>query len=1745
MKILILPPKAEGWDQTMYSRKLSASVLAVLMSSAAFALISWDVEGEAGSGDGWGYSWTDSNAPDPMVVFDWLEISSTGTDVGFYGADNVYLGPFPLGFDFTFYGQAYTEFYISCNGFVSFGSGASNSYNYPIPYQYDSTNNIVAPFWDDLVVDDWPYNSGAVYYETIGTTPNSQLVVEYYQVSRDYYYNLMTFEIILNETGEIWFQYLSMNGETGSSSSVGIENDDGTMGNAYSYNQPTISDGLAVLFEEGIIGFGPDQSQMSGWDSSVQYSLTLRNGQAITDSFEIEVDYTYMGWGVELYDDSYVLLADSNLNGIPDTGDLAPGEITQIFAVVTIPAVPVDQNETTTLLASSYADNTVNDTATLTTRASQAILSPPHSDYGYDSDLDGDNDSLVVDIVVESISGGYLSVFAYLYDYGLSEYIASGWGSASAPLGTSMISLYFDGEDIHGSMIDGPYQVYFWLYDRDGYAIDSATHETSAYLYSDFDEPVAMFAPPHDDYGRDDDSNGMYDFLVVNVSLQVYEAGYYTVEADLEDSFWGSWISYQEYSEYLDAGAHVVQILFPAGEVNESALDDTCEVYMTLYLNNSTWVANEYYTTDHYVYTDFEGLPVEFLPPHDDYAEDTDSDGYYNNLVVTIYIECYETGLYDLTVWVYDPWGYFMRDIHETVSMDSGTTYEHVIMLTSDEIRSLGRSGYYYFDLYLYDNGTAVEYDYDYYTTDQYYWYDDFDPVGAYFDSVDDFGRDTDSDGRYNEIVVTLSLYPLSTGYFELEVDIYDYYYYWMNSIEALVYMEEGVFFEYEVVIDGYDFISNGVQGYMYLEMYVNDETGTYNYDDYWDYTSYYYFDDFDPIGAFFESPHDDYGRDDDADGLYDYLVFTIYVNASTSGYYDLEVDVWDYWGYYDNYWMELYLPADTVTSVEIEIDSYSIWRNGVSGYWYLDLYVYDHVTSTMYDSDYHDAGYYYLSDFDPPGVLFDPPHNDYAYDYDGDSYYDYIVLEVYLDCTQSGVYTVYGDLYDDWGAYLTTVSDTRSMNVGGRSVDLVYEGWIIEFNGVSGYFEIDLTVESAEGLVLDYDTHYTDYYYYYDFEGPPAEFSPPHEDCAYDTDDDGLFENLQVNASVEVYIAGDYAVFAVLYDGYGDPADYASAEMHLEEGTNLVELSFSGWSVAVAGTDPWYVALELYDDLGNIMDYDSHDIWGSYFQADFDSTTPTIASVWAFDPVTADGVVNGAEWLGALGVYVVAADVMNEVDATIYVRNNDTHLFVLVDAVGDTSPSAGDGALVGFDTGNDEVLADGHEDWFAVVTTSAGYDTIHMAYNTGYWDWETDCFPFDDTNPEHEGLAGAAGFGPSPWSTTSHRVYEFCIPLALIVASPGDTVGFAGIPIALDGDSDAYSSWPAYFAGDYPPLSFYGDLLLSVEPPLTTIELSGDEGEAGWYLSPVEATLSSTEGVSAVNHTYYRVDDGSWTEYSDSFTVTEDGVHTVEFYSDDVAGNVEPVHTVVAKIDTELPETSASVEGTIGQAGWLLSEATIVFDRDDETSGVAVTMYRLDDGDWMERSGTTLDIDEEGPHTLEYYSVDVAGNEESVKSIEFKVDTVAPVTTISVDGHMVTLSVADQTSGAAATWYRIDGGDWAAYETPFEIKGRGNHTVECYSTDAAGNNETVKTTEVAGSSTAAFFGLDFWMVLLIIAIMAGLAVAVIFGMRRRARMADSRAIIKDSVSAVSQMYDEPQPAWPQGQAPPPGEEPPPPGEKG
>jgi gliding motility-associated-like protein len=173
---------------------------------------------------------------------------------GYY--DDRSWGPLNIGFNFTFYGNTYNRFYVTSNGLIMFGSGSNDYTEDPIPFA-SSPNNLIAAFWDDIVIN----SSGKILYTTIGASPNRKCIIQWTNMGF-YASNVLmgTFSVILYEgSNNILIQYRSIIDNTsarshGSSASIGIENSTGTSGIQYAYHNST-----AILSEQAIL-FHPSGS---------------------------------------------------------------------------------------------------------------------------------------------------------------------------------------------------------------------------------------------------------------------------------------------------------------------------------------------------------------------------------------------------------------------------------------------------------------------------------------------------------------------------------------------------------------------------------------------------------------------------------------------------------------------------------------------------------------------------------------------------------------------------------------------------------------------------------------------------------------------------------------------------------------------------------------------------------------------------------------------------------------------------------------------------------------------------------------------------------------------------------------------------------------------------------------------------------------------------------------------------------------------------------------------------------------------------------------------------------------------------------------------------------------------------------------------------------------------------------------------------------------------------------------------
>ena len=124
---------------------------------------------------------------------------------------------------------------------------------------------------------------------------------------------------------------------------------------------------------------------------------------------------------------------------------------------------------------------------------------------------------------------------------------------------------------------------------------------------------------------------------------------------------------------------------------------------------------------------------------------------------------------------------------------------------------------------------------------------------------------------------------------------------------------------------------------------------------------------------------------------------------------------------------------------------------------------------------------------------------------------------------------------------------------------------------------------------------------------------------------------------------------------------------------------------------------------------------------------------------------------------------------------------------------------------------------------------------------------------------------------------------------------------------------------------------------------------------------------------------------------------------------------------DTTAPVTQASLVGTSGTNGWFKSSVQVSLGATDDFSGVANTFYSVDGGVTETYSGAFI-ISAPGQHTVQFWSVDNAGNTEATQMVEVKVDGVAPVVTAAANPstapkrpHSVTVTISGSATDAVS----------------------------------------------------------------------------------------------------------------------------------
>jgi pimeloyl-ACP methyl ester carboxylesterase len=262
------------------------------------------------------------------------------------------------------------------------------------------------------------------------------------------------------------------------------------------------------------------------------------------------------------------------------------------------------------------------------------------------------------------------------------------------------------------------------------------------------------------------------------------------------------------------------------------------------------------------------------------------------------------------------------------------------------------------------------------------------------------------------------------------------------------------------------------------------------------------------------------------------------------------------------------------------------------------------------------------------------------------------------------------------------------------------------------------------------------------------------------------------------------------------------------------------------------------------------------------------------------------------------------------------------------------------------------------------------------------------------------------------------------------------------------------------------------------------------WTNQAVQVALNAADnpGGSGVAHTYYALDNPACTPtalatctiYAGSpFSVSAEGNHTLTYFSVDITGNAEAVHTTAIQIDLTPPNPpTGHISPLPNAAGWNNTPAAVSFtgngDAGTTQSGVASC------------TGPTIVSTETAGTAVTGTCTDVAGNTSAPTSVTVKLDSTAPHSTAALvpppnaagwnkGPVQVTLNATDKAggSGVQKLAYGASGAQTIGATTvngstaTLNVTVEGQTNVTYGATDVAGNPEVTESTPVKIDKTA------------------------------------------------------------------------------
>ena len=191
----------------------------------------------------------------------------------------------------------------------------------------------------------------------------------------------------------------------------------------------------------------------------------------------------------------------------------------------------------------------------------------------------------------------------------------------------------------------------------------------------------------------------------------------------------------------------------------------------------------------------------------------------------------------------------------------------------------------------------------------------------------------------------------------------------------------------------------------------------------------------------------------------------------------------------------------------------------------------------------------------------------------------------------------------------------------------------------------------------------------------------------------------------------------------------------------------------------------------------------------------------------------------------------------------------------------------------------------------------------------------------------------------------------------------YKNVSCSKDGYKTEYVEMPIYENSTYDfVLEYIGG----------TLEIDGDLGENGWYVSGIWITFSYDPSI--IEPVYFQIDDGDWILYTEPLYYDEPGEHTLCYYYVLVGGGTSTTSTFEFRIDCDPPVISDVDVEKINSDTYRISRNV-----HDDVSGIDYVEFYLDDDlqdiDSVAPYEAEITIAEKGTYQVGILVYDIAGN--------------------------------------------------------------------------------------------------------------------------------------------------------------------------